>query len=133
MCRTNGTLAYVGMSAYIPEDQPNMIFPDKLIRVRTGVNLDAGFFWHLTQTEPIRSQIELAARTAVGNYAIGGTDIRNFEFPLPPLEVQRHLVKHITSERKRIANERKAAEQRAAQTKIEVEEMILGHRPVPRR
>ena len=33
MCRTNGTLAYVGMSALIREDESNMVFPDKLIRV----------------------------------------------------------------------------------------------------
>src|SRR5262249_31358783 len=36
MCRTNGTLAYVGMSALVREDQHDLIFPDKIIRVRVN-------------------------------------------------------------------------------------------------
>lgn len=130
MCRTNGTLAYVGMSAIIPDDESDLIFPDKLIRVRTADAMEPLFLWHLLQSSPLRSQIESAARTAVGNFAIGGNDIWNFRFPLPPLDVQQRLAEQITLARKRAADERAAATRLADETAREVEEMILGHREV---
>lgn len=130
MCRTNGTLAYVGMSALVREDEPNLIFPDKLIRVRGNDKTLPEFLWLVLQTPPLRAQIETAARTAVGNYAIGGTDIWNFRFPLPPLPIQKQLVAEVTTARAKIAADRAAAAKLAADTAREVEEMILGHRPV---
>lgn len=131
MCRTNGTLDYVGMSALVRDDEPDLIFPDKLIRVRVNEQMLPDFLWLVLQTPPLRAQIETAARTAVGNYAIGGTDIWKFQFPLPSLSVQKKIVKEITSAREKIAVERAAAEKLAADTAREVEEMILGHLPVP--
>ncbi len=131
MCRTNGTLAYVGMSALVPKDEAALIFPDKLIRVRCGEKVLPEYLWFVLQTPPLRAQIETAARTAVGNYAIGGSDIWNFRFPLPPLAIQRKLAAKIAAARERIAAERGAAAKLAAYTGREVEEMILGHRPAP--
>ena len=131
MCRTNGTLAYVGMSAIVREDEPDLIFPDKLIRVRVKETMTPEFLWLVLQTPALRSQIETAARTAVGNYAIGGTDIWNFDFPLPPLAIQRQLVAEVTAVRARIAAARAAAAQLAVHTAREVEEMILGVSPSP--
>ncbi len=131
MCRTNGTLDYVGMSALVPEDEANLIFPDKLIRVRACEKMAPEFLWFVLQTPPLRAQIETAARTAVGNYAIGGADIWNFDFPLPPLPIQKQLVAEVTAARAQIAAERAAAAQLAADTAREVEEMILGQRPIP--
>ncbi len=43
MCRTNGTLAYVGMSALVREDMANLVFPDKVIRVRAKENITPEF------------------------------------------------------------------------------------------
>lgn len=84
MCRTNGTLAYVGMSALVDADISDMIFPDKVIRVRPNLDkIEPGFLWRLLQVPAIRSQIEAAARTAVGNFAIGGKDIKALKVPLP--------------------------------------------------
>lgn len=131
MCRTNGTLDYVGMSALIREDEADMIFPDKLIRVRARENMAPEFLWFVLQTPPLRAQIETAARTAVGNYAIGGADIWDFDFPLPPLAIQKQLAAEVTAAREQIAAERAAAAKLVADTAREVEEMILGKRPVP--
>lgn len=117
------------MSALVEMDEPNLIFPDKLIRLRTKECLFPGFLWLILQTPPLRNQIEAAARTAVGNYAIGGRDLWNFDFPLPPLATQRQLVSKITAARKEIAGKRAAAEL-TARTAREMEEMILGHRAV---
>jgi type I restriction enzyme S subunit len=93
MCRTNGTLAYVGMSALVDADVPDTIFPDKVIRVRPDTSkIDPTYLWRLLQLPAVRAQIEACARTAVGNYAIGGRDIRSLHLPLPPVTEQRRLV-----------------------------------------
>jgi type I restriction enzyme S subunit len=132
ICRTNGTLDYVGMSALIREDEANMIFPDKLIRIRASEKMAPEFLWFVLQTPPLRAQIETAARTAVGNYAIGGADIWDFDFPLPPLAIQKQLVAEVTAAREQIAAQRASAAKLAADTAREVEEMILGQRPIPK-
>lgn len=129
-CRTNGTLNYVGMSALVEEDERDMIFPDKLIRLRAKSCLSPNFLWLILQTPPLRNQIEAAARTAVGNYAIGGRDFWNFDYPLPPLPIQQKLVTKITAAHKSIAEKRAAAAALTTRTAREVEEMILGHRRV---
>lgn len=127
LCRTNGTLAYVGMSALVPEDQPNLIFPDKVIRVRVRPEtILPEYLWHVLQTPPLRAQIEAAARTAVGNYAIGGKDIWNFDIPLPPIDTQRQLVERIAVARAEIARERAAAARLATDTAAQIESLILG-------
>jgi type I restriction enzyme S subunit len=107
MCRTNGTLAYVGMSALVDADIEDTIFPDKVIRVRPDLNrIEPKFLWRLLQLPALRSQIEGAARTAVGNFAIGGKDIKALKVPLPAIERQRALAKAlndavVTAESKR--------------------------------
>jgi type I restriction enzyme, S subunit len=131
MCRTNGTLAYVGMSALIEEDQANLIFPDKLIRVRVQDNIEPAYLWRVLQLPPLRAQIEAAARTAVGNYAIGTPDIWNLQIPLPPLPVQRVIMERITAARAAIAREQENVARLASEAESEVEAMILGTRPVP--
>ncbi len=93
MCRTNGTLAYVGMSALVESDIGDMIFPDKVIRVRPDRSqIDSHFLWRLLQLPATRNQIENAARTAVGNFAIGGKDIKRLKVPLPSVGEQIELV-----------------------------------------
>ena len=97
MCRTNGTLAYVGMSALVEVDIDDMIFPDKVIRVRPDLSeIEPRFLWRLLQVPAMRSQIEAAARTAVGNFAIGGKDIKALKVPLPPLVQQKSLVQALS-------------------------------------
>jgi hypothetical protein len=49
---------------------------------------------------------------------------------LPPLAAQQRIVEMVETKRARIAEERKAAEERQAQATREVEEMILGNRPI---
>ena len=98
MCRTNGTLAYVGMSAVVDCDVEDTIFPDKVIRVRPDSRrINPHFLWRLLQLTAIRRQLEAAARTAVGNFAIGGKDIKALKVPLPSVEEQANLVKQLNS------------------------------------
>jgi hypothetical protein len=77
-----------------------------------------------------RSQIEAAARTAVGNYAIGSDDIWALRFPLPPLSVQRRIVENVAARRQEIARLSAEAKTIAHAAKADVEAMILGMKPV---
>jgi len=63
-------------------------------------------------------------------WKIGAEDIRNFPIPVPPINVQREIVDMVNRLRQRIAEERKTAEERQVQVAREVEEMIVGIRPV---
>ncbi len=130
LCRTNGTLDYVGMSALVERDQADFIFPDKLIRVRCRPTLLPAFLWRLLQLPVMRTQIEAAARTAVGNYAIGTTDLWRFKYPLPPPEVQAALVADFAKAAIRADALRTQAYQRRKSVGDEVEAMVLGSLPV---
>lgn len=110
MCRTNGTLQYVGMSALVAEDVPDTVFPDKLIRVRADkARVAPEFLWRLLQLPSVRRQIEGAARTAVGNFAIGGSDIKALSVPLPPPDVQARLAQALNDAKAGIGIARESA------------------------
>lgn len=111
ICRTNGTLAYVGMAALVERPPVDTVFPDKIIRVRPDTaRVDPEFLWRLLQTGAMRQQIEGAARTAVGNYAIGGADIARLVAPMPPLAEQRQLAATLALALADAADKRKAAQ-----------------------
>jgi len=131
LCRTNGSLALVGMSALVENDIPDIIFPDKVIRLRCKSKILPEYLWKIFQMPFLRSQIEAAARTAVGNYAIGTDDLWNFEFPLPSILVQQKIVNVVTERREQIAALKIQAAQKEERGKAEVEAMILGEKPVP--
>ena len=132
LCRTNGTLGMVGMSAWVQEDVPDMIYPDKLIRVRVKTDLLLpAFLWRLLQLPLLRAQLEAAARTAVGNYAIGGADIWDLQLPVPPLAVQQALLTADETRTTHAAQLRQQATIVAAEANGQVEALILGAKPVP--
>ena len=106
------------------------IFPDKLIRVRCNDSVLPAYFWKLVQMQFTRSQIEAAARTAVGNYAIGSDHIWALRFPLPPLTIQEAMVKRVDARLTEIAKLKADAKARAGAAKADVEAMILGTKPV---
>ncbi|HEY3373685.1 MAG TPA: restriction endonuclease subunit S [Candidatus Aquicultor sp.] len=126
MCRTNGTLAYVGMSALVEQDMANLIFPDKIIRIRTKENILPSYLWKLLQLPPMRQQIEAAARTAVGNYAIGNKDIWNLRIPLPPLRVQHFIIKTLEEQLSKIKRQMKARTEVVHDIERDIEILILG-------
>lgn len=126
MCRTNGTLAYVGKSCLVKSDVPNLIFPDKVIRLRVKENILPEYLNEVLGLAAMRAQIEAAARTAVGNHAIGNQDIWNLQIPLPPLDVQREIVRQVQAQRQEMARLQEQAERKAREIKAEVEALILG-------
>ncbi len=128
MCRTNGTLGMVGMSALVEEDLPGMIYPDKVIRLRANPEMILpAFLWRALQLPYVRAQIEAAARTAVGNYAIGGADIWALKVPLPPLQIQQQLIMQDEQLRTTAQAARTLATETEAAAVARVEGMILGN------
>lgn len=132
MCRTNGTLGYVGRPALVEEDLEDVIFPDKVIRVRVKRDrVLPAYLWQALELPHVRAQIEAAARTAVGNYAIGGPDVWALEIPLPPLDVQAQIVADVQAVRARAAALRAEARTRRRAAAAETEAMLLGTAPAP--
>lgn len=126
LCRTNGTLAYVGATALVEEDCEDLIFPDKVIRVRLKENILPAYFWQVLKTPFVRAQIESFARTAVGNYAMGGKDVWQLRLPLPPLEVQEALVQALAQARHDALTLRARAAQVREQARQRIEAALLG-------
>jgi len=69
MCRTNGTVAYVGRAAVIDLDYLDLIFPDKLMPVRCKENIEPEYLAYVFSTSIACPQIEANDRTAVGKAA----------------------------------------------------------------
>jgi len=130
MCRTNGTLAYVGRPAILEKDYPELIFPDKLMRVRCKANVLPEYLEYILSSSIARPQLEANARTAVGNHAIGNEDVFNVELPLPPISEQKKLIKIVQEARSGSGHAREEAVSLKRKAEKEIEKMILGTRPV---
>lgn len=130
MCRTNGTLAYVGRPAILDKDYPDLIFPDKLMRVRCKANVLPEYLEYILSSSIARPQLEANARTAVGNHAIGNEDVFNVELPLPPISEQEKLVKIVQEARCDIRRAKGEAMSLKKDAEKEIEKMILGTRLV---
>jgi type I restriction enzyme, S subunit len=130
ICRSN-SYEYVAKTAVVDRDQPNILFPDIIIRARIGDGLLVEYAREVIDCPLGRAYFQVNSRRAVGGmWKIGAEDIRNFPIPIPPMEVQRKIVDMVNEKRTWIAAERKAVEERKAQAIREVEEMILGVRSV---
>jgi type I restriction enzyme S subunit len=127
ICRTNGTLAYVGKPILIDQDYPDIIFPDKLMRLRCKNNILPEYLEYILNTTIARPQIEAMARTAVGNFAIGNDDIFNLKLPLPTIFEQKILVKKIREIRLEISKLKKEAINTISKAEIIMEKLILGN------
>jgi len=131
ICRSVGSYEHVAKCALVERDEPSILFPDIMIRVRLNESILPEYVREVIQTPLGRSYFQSSARTAVGMWKIGAEDIRNFPIPLPPLEIQRKVVRHVEEKRAEVSREREKARSLAAAVKQEVEGMILGIRPVP--
>lgn len=130
MCRTNGTLAYVGRLAILNDDYPGHIFPDKLMRIRCKDNILPEYLEFILSSSIARPQIEANSRTAVGNHAIGSKDVFSVKIPMPPTIEQKKIVNIVQEVRGKIGIYKDAATNIKMSTEIEIEKMIVGVRPV---
>jgi type I restriction enzyme S subunit len=93
-CRFNGNKAFVGRLTIFKNYlglQP--IYPDKLIRVRVSPKLVTPEFLRLAgDTDLVRTEVEAACATTVGNWGISASNLKDIRFPLPPLAEQHRIV-----------------------------------------
>ncbi len=131
ICRSVGSYDLVAKCAVVERDAPDVLFPDIIICVRLSSSCLPDYVREVIQTPLGRSHFQSRARTAVGMWKIGSQDIRDFPIPLPPGHVQARIVKELGTHRAQIAREREEVKRLATAVEQEVEEMILGTRPVP--
>jgi type I restriction enzyme S subunit len=126
ICRSVGSYEMVEKCALVEEDMPDVLFPDIIIRARFRNSLLPAYVREIMQTPLGRSFFQSNARTAVGMWKIGATDIENFPIPVPPLEAQQAIVDTIGNARQQAAEARKKAEDLKTRTAAEIEAAILG-------
>jgi type I restriction enzyme S subunit len=81
---------FLGKSALIPKLDEPIVFESNMMRISLKKNLiDPVFCIHVLQTKHIGNQILMSAKDAVNQSSINQKDVRGFQFPLPPLPLQR--------------------------------------------
>jgi type I restriction enzyme S subunit len=69
------------------------IYPDKLIRIRISPQLALPTFLRIAgDSNILRSEVEAACATTVGNWGISASNLREVRFPIPPLNEQHRIV-----------------------------------------
>lgn len=107
------------------------VFASYLMRVRAKLTLAHPDYLSYFLNCPLgRQQIDALSRHIIGQANINSEELRSIAVCLPPLVVQQKIVEMVNEKRARIAEVRKAVEERQAQAIREVEEMILGVRRV---
>ncbi|MEA5113982.1 MAG: restriction endonuclease subunit S [Geobacteraceae bacterium] len=130
ICRSVGSFSHVAKSALVEDDQPGIIFPDIIIRARFNESILPEYAREVIQSSVGRAWFQQNARTAVGMWKIGGSDIAAFPMPLPTLSVQQKLVKEVVSAREKAQNIRETANRTFANEIKLIEKMILDTRSV---
>jgi type I restriction enzyme S subunit len=124
----------VGACAYVASTRPRLLLCDKIFRVvpLEQPKILPEFLAEMMKLPSVRQQIEsLATGSSPTMKNITKPSLLSLRFPLPPLSIQKQLIAEVTAARAKIAAERAAVAKLAADTAREVEDMILGHRPVP--
>lgn len=127
-------LRLVGACSYVDATRPKLMMPDLMFRAvfKSGGLIEARFLAEVMRLPHLRQQIEsVATGTSPTMKKVSKPSLLGLRIPLPPLAIQNQLVAEVTAAREAIAAERAAVAKLAADTSREVEEMILGHRPVP--
>ncbi len=128
--RTNSK-ELVGKCAVFHEDT-NYVFASYLIRLRVESSKISPDFLAFAINSPIgRIQIDALSRQIIGQANINTEELRSFRIPLPPLTMQQAIVQRVAEGRTAIAQEKEKTRCLAVMVEKEIEEMILGVRPVP--
>lgn len=130
MCRSVGSYDHIAKCAVVKEDDPSVLYPDIMIRVRFNATVLPDYVREVVQSSVGRSHFLSNARTAVGMWKIGAEDIRTFPLPLPTLDIQRRIMEKVADGRSRIAREREIARVVALQSEADMEAYLLGTKKV---
>jgi hypothetical protein len=106
---------------------------DKIFRVvfRADSAIEPEYLAEVMKIPQVRRQIEAAATgTSATMQNITKPSLLALSFPLPPLSVQRQILREILTGRAEIAREQETAHRLAREINVEVEAMILGTKEV---
>lgn len=124
----------VGACAHVTATRPRLLLCDKIFRVvpKPKPEILPEYIAEVMKLSHLRRQIETSVTGSSPTMQnITKPALLGLRLPLPPLAIQRQLVAEVTAARARIAANRAAAAKLTVDTAREVEEMILGVRPVP--
>ncbi|MDT8423631.1 MAG: restriction endonuclease subunit S, partial [Desulfuromonadales bacterium] len=94
--RYNGNPELVGVCAVVPENCPETVHPDKLIRVVTPREiLIPEMLALLASAGEGRSFIKSKTRTTAGQAGISGGDLKALPIKIPPLKIQHQIVAEV--------------------------------------
>ncbi len=94
IARGNGSLRLVGRGGLVSEDAPPVAFPDTMIRARVDESrLNPRYLSLVWHSRKVRGQLESQARTTAGIYKVNQSMIGAVELPVPPLDIQRQIVR----------------------------------------
>lgn len=130
VCRSVGSYDHIAKCALVTQDDPSLLYPDIIIRVRFNDSVLPEFVRELVQSSVGRSHFKSNARTAVGMWKIGAEDIKNFPLPLPPISVQRQIVRRLAAGRGRVSGARETAFALERQIRTDMEAYLLGTKKV---
>ena len=127
--RTSGSRDLVGTCGVF-HAEGEYVFASYLIRLRACADKANPDFLAYFLNSPVgRQQINAISRQIMQNN-INSQELRQLQVCLPPLPVQRGIVDMVSKRRAEIAAARQAAAKLSTEVAQEVEEMILGTRPV---
>lgn len=127
--RTNSK-ELVGKCAVFNEEG-DYVFASYLIRIRTDNQKAAPEFVAHVINSPIgRRQIDALSRQIIGQANINSEELRSLQIPLPPLKMQHEIMRRVQINRDIIDLEERKRCTLAQSAAKDVEEMILGIRPV---
>ncbi len=107
------------------------VFASYLIRLRVIADqASPDFIAYAINSSIGRLQIDALSRQIIGQANVNTDELRSLRIPLPPLSIQSDIVGRIEKDRQKIAREKENAEELQSRVEKEVEEMILGIRPV---
>ncbi|MGE0826131.1 MAG: restriction endonuclease subunit S [Candidatus Binatia bacterium] len=122
----------VGRPAMWNDEIANCVHQNHILRVRiTAPSVLPEFVLEYMQTPPARNYFRARAKFTTNLASINSNDLRELLVPLPQLDLQRRIVGWVKERREEISREREKTRHLSTITKREVEEMILGTRPVP--
>lgn len=102
----------VGDACMVPMDEPNLLIPDLVYRLRTKVELiHPQFLAHFLITGAARAEIVSDARGSSGTMVkISQDHVRNWSIPIPPLKEQSEIAEYIRGSVSRIDRASKTIE-----------------------
>lgn len=122
----------VGRPAIWNDEIPDCVHQNHILRVRVNpIYALPEFVLEYMQTSPVRNYFRAHAKFTTNLASINSNDLRELQIPLPSLELQSKILQEVKERRREIAREQKNIDRLAAALEEEIEEMILGTRPVP--